>query len=92
MSESKNHQEMIDSIKKLVIEIDHERDELQISNQPSPLNVATIHLAAAASALMYVDGKISASKFIDLLDVAHVADLAAAELFLKDAAQTEEQA
>lgn len=92
MSESKNHQEMIDSIKKLVIEIDHERDKLQTSNQPSPLNVATIHLAAAASALMYVDGKLSASKFIDLLDVAHVADLAAIELFLFDAAQTEEQA
>ncbi|WP_418954619.1 hypothetical protein [Sutterella wadsworthensis] len=91
MSELKSHQEIIDSIKKLVIEIDHERDESQISNQPSPLNVATIHLAAAASALMYIDGKLSASKFIDLLELAHVADLAAIELFLNDAAQAEEQ-
>lgn len=32
MSELKSHQEIIDSIKNALIEIDHERDELQISN------------------------------------------------------------
>ena len=51
MSELKSHQEIIDSIKNALIEIDHERDELQISNQPSPLNVASIHAAAAAVVL-----------------------------------------
>lgn len=91
MSELKSHQEIIDSIKNALIEIDHERDELQISNQPSPLNVASIHAAAAAAALMYIDGRLSASQVIDLLELAHVADLAAIELFLRDAAQAEEQ-
>ena len=91
MSELKSHQEIIDSIKNAIIEIDHERDELQISNQPSPLNVASIHAAAAAVVLMYIDGRLSASRVIDLLELAHVADLAAIELFLRDAAQAEEQ-
>lgn len=40
---------------------------------------------------MYIDGRLSASKVIDLLELAHVADLAAIELFLRDAAQAEEQ-
>lgn len=86
MSELKSHQEMIDSIRKLIIEIECVEEEATL------MHAATLHLSIAASALMYIDGKLSASKFIDVLELAHVADLAATELFLKDAAQTEEQA
>lgn len=75
MSEPQNHQEMVDSFKKRIIEINHEIgrkidqgigiDQLA---RLSLLSSVIGNLCAAGATLEYIDGKISVSALIDTLD------------------------
>ncbi|WP_165649600.1 hypothetical protein [Sutterella wadsworthensis] len=84
MSEPQNHQEMVDSIKKLIDEIDREIDrkidqdvELDQLHPLALLATAITNLCAAGAVLEYIDGKISGSSLINTLDTSISGDLIA---------------
>ena len=79
MSELKNHQKMIDSFKKQIIEID----------RLALLATAITNLYAAGAVLEYIDGKISVSSLINTLDTSVSGDLIAITC-LKKATQENE--
>ena len=84
MSELKNHQKMIDSFKKQIIEIDREIDrkmdqDVEMNQLPrlALLATAITNLYAAGAVLEYIDGKISVSSLINTLDTSVSGDLIA---------------
>ena len=96
MSELKNHQRMIDSFKKQIIEIDREIDrkmdqDVEMNQLPrlALLATAITNLYAAGAVLEYIDGKISVSSLINTLDTSVSGDLIAITC-LKKATQENE--
>lgn len=92
MSELKNHQKMIDSFKKQIIEIDREMDQdVEMNQLPrlALLATAITNLYAAGAVLEYIDGKISVSSLINTLDTSVSGDLIAITC-LKKATQENE--
>ena len=87
MSELKNHQKMIDSFKKQIIEIDREIDRKM--DQDVEMNQLPRLALLAGAVLEYIDGKISVSSLINTLDTSVSGDLIAITC-LKKATQENE--
>lgn len=77
MSESKNHQEMVDSFKIRILDLNHEMNrkldqdiDIGIDQLPRLALLSSVigNLCAAGATLEYIDGKISVSALIDTLD------------------------
>ena len=96
MSEPQNHQEMVDSFKKQIIEINHEIDRqidqgigIDQLSRLALLYSVIANLCSAGSTLEYIDGKISISALIDTLD-ANLSDYLVVLDFLKKVKQENE--
>jgi hypothetical protein len=96
MSEPQNHQEMVDSFKKQIIEINHEIDRqidqgigIDQLSRLALLSSVIANLCSAGSTLEYIDGKISISALIDTLD-ANLSDYLVVLDFLKKVKQENE--